>query len=183
MEHLSLSTTPPVSSRGNPKKIRQEEIENGSKKNSKSSKCRKRVGFAGLCLAVVMSAAVFSLLAPFYPDVASNNGLSDSVIGFVFAIFALMVMLVSPYLGVKMGEIGSNKMMIFGLALLSISTLLFSVLSSINPEHSSLFLIISIVLRVLQGIGAAGSETASYALAAQLYPEDLSYAVGVMETM
>ena len=146
-------------------------------------KWQRRLGFAGLCLAVVMSSAVFSLLAPFYPDVAANNGLSESTIGFIFAIFALMVMLVSPYLGVKMGDIGSRKMMLYGLALLSISTVAFSVLESIDPVHSTTFLVASIVLRVLQGIGAAGSETASYALAAQLYPDELSYAVGVMETM
>ena len=144
---------------------------------------KRRIGFFGLCLAVVMSSAVFSLLAPFYPDVASKSGLSENTIGLIFAIFALMVMLVSPYLGVKMGVFGSRKMMVFGLALLSISTIAFSILSSIDPVHSSSFLLVSIILRILQGIGAAGSETASYALAAELYPDDLSYAVGVMETM
>lgn len=153
------------------------------KPDKDDQKCRRRIGFAGLCLAVVVSSAVFSLLAPFYPDVAANNGLSDSTIGFIFAIFALMVMLVSPYLGVKMGEIGSKKMMIYGLGLLSVSTVAFSLLDSIDAVHSTFFLVISVLLRILQGIGAAGSETASYALAAQLYPDDLSYAVGVMETL
>ncbi len=153
------------------------------KKKRGVGKWRQRLGFSLLCLAVVISAAVFSLLAPFYPEVAANNGLSDGTVGLIFAIFALMVMVVSPYLGVKMDDIGSRSMMIIGLGVLSLSTIAFSALNSFSPEYSNTFLAISLVLRILQGIGAAGSETASYALAAQLYPDDLSYSVGFMETM
>jgi MFS family permease len=153
------------------------------KKGVDDNKWRRRVGFAGLCLGVVMSSAVFSLLAPFFPDVAAGNGVSEGTIGFIFAIFAFMVMVMSPYLGVKMDEFGSRKMMVFGLGLLGLSTVAFSVLDAIPAVHSNVFVGVSILLRILQGIGAAGSETASYALAAQLYPDDLSYAVGVMETL
>ena len=182
-----LDSTKKNAATGSPKGASQGSINDTplkkKRKSAQDNKWQRRLGFAGLCLAVVMSSAVFSLLAPFYPDVAANNGLSEGTVGFIFAIFALMVMLVSPYLGVKMGEIGSRKMMIYGLALLSVSTVAFSVLDSIDPVHSTIFLVVSVLLRILQGIGAAGSETASYALAAQLYPDDLSYAVGVMETM
>ena len=141
----------------------------------------KRLAFAGLALSDAAAAAAFSLLAPFYPKAARGMGLGDSTVGAIFAAFALVVFVGSPLLGARLRALGRRRMLCFGLLLLSVSTAAFALLPRVHNPTTYAF--VSLVLRMVQGAGAACTQTASYSLTAALFPEQLSLYLGVSETL
>jgi len=61
-----------------------------------------------LFLIMLLSAIGYSLMNPFYPSVAAEKGLSESIIGLIFSCFAISSFLVIPlipYLIKKFGRI------------------------------------------------------------------------------
>ena len=122
-------------------------------------------------------------------------------VGVVFASFSLVVFLSSPVFGVYMAHLGQRNTLFTGLALLSTATVGFgfmervrrsAVLRCILAPHSqalrfpqvgtgSVFFTYCIVMRLLQGLGSAATETASYAIAATLFPDNITAVLGILE--
>mmetsp|Transcript_23832 Transcript_23832/g.77498 ORF Transcript_23832/g.77498 Transcript_23832/m.77498 type:complete len:465 (+) Transcript_23832:94-1488(+) len=142
---------------------------------------RKRVSLFGLLIVTAVSSAAYSVVAPLLPQACEAKGLSSSSTAFVFGIFALVVLFASPILGAKMARLGQRKVLLVGLAILGVGTMLLALLQSF-PSGAP-FLVAATSLRVLQGFGSAATETASYALIARLFPEDVSFVLGLSETV
>ncbi len=123
--------------------------------------------------------AVYSVLASFFPQEAKAKRMSDELVGVVFAVFALVIFLASPFVGKLMTTHGKKTIYCSGLVLVAGSTVAFSV-ASLLPE-GPLFACWCLVMRLLQGVGSAMEETAAYAIIADMGSAELSFLMGITE--
>ena len=123
--------------------------------------------------------AVYSVLASFFPQEAKAKGMSDDMVGFVFAVFAAVIFVCSPFAGRLMSKYGKVWVYIWGISIVSVSTILFSIASWV-PAGAP-FAIWCIAMRLAQGIGSAMEETAMYAIIADLDSERVTLYLGICE--
>ena len=82
------------------------------------------------------SNACFSVLASFFDKVSEEHGASKSEVGFIFAIFAGINVIVSPIFGYLVPIIGINFMFISGMTLAGGCALLFRYMTDMSrPEQ------------------------------------------------
>ena len=93
--------------------------------------------------------AVYSVLASFFPQEAKSKGMSDDTVGVIFAIFAAVIFLCSPVAGRFMSRHGKVWVYIWGLCIVSASTISFS-LASLMPAGLP-FATWCLCMRLLQG--------------------------------
>ena len=133
-------------------------------------------GVAGA--AAAGDAASFGSAADRIPP-AAKRGVHQGAVGFVFASFSLVVFLSSPAFGVHMARLGQRNTLFCGLALLSAATVGFGFMERVGTGAT--FFGYCICMRVAQGLGSAAVETASYAIAATLFPESVTSVLGILE--
>ena len=112
-------------------------------------------------LANLVCHSVYSVLAAFFPQEGKAKGMSDDTVGVIFAAFAAVSIVCSPFVGRLMSMHGKVWIYILGLLLVSVSTISFSV-ASLLPAGAP-FAAWCLAMRILQGLGAALEETAAYA--------------------
>ena len=153
--------------------------------------------------------SVYSVLAAFFPQEAKAKGMSEDGVGIVFASFAAVIFVCSPFAGRLMSRHGKVWVYIWGLILVSFSTILFSLATWFSPGMP--FASWCLGMRILQGIGSAMEEvtclslgprvncyastcclpcslssheplqTAAYAIIAELDSENISFFLGICE--
>ena len=121
-----------------------------------------------------------SIMAPFFPNEASNKGMSETVSGFVFSFYALIVMISSPILGSLLPVIGAKFMLISGIFASGVSNILFGTLDRIIDLTS--FTVFCFIVRATEAIGVAAFSTASYTYIMYVFPDDIGTAFGLTET-
>lgn len=87
----------------------------------------------------------------------------------------------SPLLGARLTAFGRRRMLYSGLTTLAISTAAFAFVVDVRAPYTYVFM--SVFLRMVQGFGAACTQTASYSLTAALFPDRLSLYLGMSETV
>lgn len=95
--------------------------------------------------------AVYSVLAAFFPQEAKAKGTSDDGVGIIFASFAAVIFLCSPFAGRLMTKHGKVMVYLWGLLCVSISTISFAA-ASIVPSGWP-FYAFCLIMRLLQGVG------------------------------
>lgn len=125
--------------------------------------------------------AANSILAPFYPDVAIDKGVSKDIIGFIFSSHPIASFLFSLLLGKMMHFWGRKKILILGLLLQSLGLATFGAVIHIPNKY--LFIAISVVARTTQGIGLACYGSIAYAYIPLLYPDTVEKKISYMEIL
>jgi len=136
--------------------------------------------FVVLAIANFTSAACMSILAPFYPKVAEDKGVSPAQYGFVFGIHRLIMFLVSPLCGKYMKKIGPKFMFNCGLFTAGATSVLFGYLDDANNTMD--FFILSMAVRVVGAILGAGFTTARNSILASEFPNNIGTIFATMET-
>lgn len=142
-----------------------------------------RTSKVALCLAALSSSIVYGVLAPLLPDEAKHHGVGEQSTGMIFSAFAATVFLVSPVIGDKLiPYMGRKPSLLLGLLGLGCTTVLFAFVKQIAPESPLLFFSVCVFIRVLQGLTAALSEVASFAITASLCSgSELTGTLGLIE--
>lgn len=134
----------------------------------------------GLLLLNLIINMAISVIAPFYPAEASRRGMSQDIVGFVFAALPLGGFFFSLIFGKYMRYWGRKKLLIIGIFLLIIGFILFAIIDF--TENFAIFCSISIIGRMLQGLGLSAYASVCYAYLPILYKEDeLQEKIGYME--
>ena len=128
----------------------------------------------------ITSFLCMSIMAPFFPNEASNKGMSETVSGFVFSFYALIVMISSPILGSLLPVIGAKFMLISGIFASGVANILFGTLDRIIDLTS--FTVFCFIVRAMEAIGVAAFSTASYTYIMYVFPDDIGTAFGLTET-
>jgi MFS transporter, DHA1 family, solute carrier family 18 (vesicular amine transporter), member 1/2 len=120
-----------------------------------------KIALLVVTMAIFTDMLVYTTIVPVLPKYATGLGVSQQLIGVVFASYAVVFLAATPLVGVFSDKYGPRKPMILGLAGLFLSTLLFACAGNIEPL---------IIVRALQGLSAAATWTAGLALIADVFP-------------
>lgn len=102
----------------------------------------------------LMSQSAFSLLAPFYPDMAvKQKGLNSTLVGLVMASFSLSFVVASLVVGIKISKLGRRRVLYTGIILQGISMIGFG--SIVWVPDRLIFIILSFTFRLLGGVASA----------------------------
>ncbi|XP_070533941.1 MFS-type transporter SLC18B1-like [Ptychodera flava] len=132
-----------------------------------------------ISLANFCSFASFSILAPFFPGEASDMGASDTMIGFIFGWFALVMFVSSPIFGKFLPHIGAKFVYVAGEGVCGACSIIFGFLNKLDKGTE--FVVYCFLVRGVQALGAAASATASYAIIAKFFPDNVSTVFGLSE--
>ena len=136
--------------------------------------------FATISIVNICKAFCFALKAPFYPAVAESKGVVASEYGLVFGIFQLVIFIVSPFYGHYITTIGSKFMMVAGVFTTGCTCILFGQLVFI--DGTKVFLTLSFLVRIVEALGVAGCNTASFSILAQEFPDSVGSVMASLET-
>ncbi|XP_062379053.1 MFS-type transporter SLC18B1 isoform X1 [Sardina pilchardus] len=121
----------------------------------------------------------YSVLAPFFPNEAKKKGVSQTVIGLIFGWYALCVLVGSLLLGKYIVQIGAKLMIILGIFVSAVCTILFGLLD--RAAAGTPFIVLCFVIRSVNAVGFAAAMTASFAILAKVFPNNIATVLGCME--
>ncbi|EDV22587.1 uncharacterized protein TRIADDRAFT_58963 [Trichoplax adhaerens] len=126
------------------------------------------------------TSAAYSLLSPFFPEVAHQRGVGTVYIGLIFAIYPLAKGLTSLVIGVILPYVSIVYLLWAGLFLEACGTMIFGFLPHILDTTT--FIVFCFVTRWIQGMGAASYQTSAYACVASVFSDSLATTIGILET-
>ncbi|KAJ8960835.1 hypothetical protein NQ318_020131 [Aromia moschata] len=169
-------------------------------RDSKKFTVKQKIALVMLGTADFMSFCSMSIMAPFYPKEAASKGMTESMAGFVFGYYALVVFLSSPIFGkvvsmaasdlqydlltttllFQLPRLGVKLLFITGLLISGICSLLFGTLHII--DDLTLFTTLSFVIRGIGALGASAYSTAAYVIIINIFPDHAGAVRGLIET-
>ena len=70
---------------------------------------------------IALANSAYAIVAPFLPFEFERKGVDSSLMGYIFAIYSLAVILVSPMIGKLIKKFGRRNLITFGIFLMGIS--------------------------------------------------------------
>ncbi|CAG9864362.1 unnamed protein product [Phyllotreta striolata] len=133
------------------------------------------IGVADFCNAICVS-----LQAPFYPQIAESKNCTATEYGLVFGIFEFTVFLISPFYGQHLHKLGPKLVFNAGIYTTGICAILFGLLDKIQERTP--FIVLSFTIRIVEALGNAAFLTASFAIIAQEFPNNVATTFACLET-
>ncbi|XP_072935433.1 MFS-type transporter SLC18B1-like [Epargyreus clarus] len=133
-----------------------------------------------ISLADFFNAVCVALQAPFYPQEAEKKGCRATEYGLVFGIFELVVFLISPVYGAHLNRIGPRLLFNGGIFTTGTCAILFGLLDKVE-DHIP-FITLSFVIRIIEAMGNAAFLTASFAIIAKEFPNNVATMFASLET-
>ncbi|XP_014238865.1 MFS-type transporter SLC18B1-like [Trichogramma pretiosum] len=133
------------------------------------------ISIADFCNAICVS-----LQAPFYPAEAERKGATATEYGLVFGIFELVVFIISPFYGQRINQIGPKLMFNGGILTTGTCAIFFGFLDRVDGRYP--FIILSFVIRIVEALGNAAFLTASFAIIAKEFPDNVATTFASLET-
>uniref|UniRef100_T1KRF4 Major facilitator superfamily (MFS) profile domain-containing protein n=1 Tax=Tetranychus urticae TaxID=32264 RepID=T1KRF4_TETUR len=137
---------------------------------------QRQVILVAVCIALLLDNMLYMVIVPIIPDYLSTNRLiplriggkvvyegEDSAVGLLFAIKAMVQLLVNPFSGAIIDRLGYDVPMMIGLTIMFFSTSLFAC----GRSYGVLFF-----ARSLQGAGSAFADTGGLAMIADRFTEE-----------
>ncbi|CAL1265538.1 unnamed protein product [Larinioides sclopetarius] len=125
--------------------------------------------------------ACYSIIAPFFPQLARQKGLSAEQYSLVFGVYSLSQITFSVIVGRSLTKIGPKFIVLAGLFLTGGSTILFGCLEK-SPGGPTFFWL-CMAVRAVEGAGFAAYLTSSLAVIVRTFPTNPGYYVGLTETI
>ena len=129
-------------------------------------------------IGLLLVACTFSLIAPFYPNLAQSKGVPLWLIGIIFSAYPLSTLISSLLLGKYMVLLGRKLVLLSSFLLIAASMV---VLSPIEHLEFTPFVILSFAARILGGAGAGCIYTSVLSVFISDYPDCVQKMVGRME--
>ncbi|CAL1264903.1 unnamed protein product [Larinioides sclopetarius] len=125
-------------------------------------------------------ASAFSLQAPFFPREAELKGATPTQYGFVFSVFELVIIIMSPVYGKLIPRVSPKFLVTSGVLVGGVACCAFGSLDYVpagTPYIASAF-----IVRIVEGFGAASLMTASFTIIAATFPDTVATSFSLMET-
>ncbi|ODM97535.1 MFS-type transporter SLC18B1 [Orchesella cincta] len=110
---------------------------------------------------------------------ARQKGATASEYGLVFGILPATVFIISPFFGAKMSSLGPIRVFIGGVFTTGFGCIIFGLLNQIEGRVP--FILTSLFVRVVEAIGDAAFETASFTLIAAAFPQSIGTSMALLE--
>jgi MFS family permease len=144
---------------------------------------------SGICdkkVLLFMTAAVISncsyiIIPAFLPLELEKKGVDAKSFGIIFAAYPVAVILFSPLIGKMVERCGVVCFLSLGLLLMGASFIGYALMDMMTS--SNWILILSMMLRFIQGLASALIQTTNYSIIANDYATKMTRMVGIMEMM
>ncbi|XP_011498704.1 PREDICTED: MFS-type transporter SLC18B1-like [Ceratosolen solmsi marchali] len=133
-----------------------------------------------ISIADFANAICVSLQAPFYPHEAEKKGASATEYGLVFGIFELVVFIISPIYGQHINRIGPKLLFNGGILTTGTCAIFFGLLDKVEGHYP--FIVLSFLIRIIEALGNAAFLTASFAIIAKEFPDNVATTFASLET-
>ncbi|KAH1004874.1 hypothetical protein HUJ05_005642 [Dendroctonus ponderosae] len=150
--------------------------------NTKKAKLETNQKLSLLMLAIgdFLSVCALSIISPFFPAESARKGVSASISGLIFAVYALVVFVSSPIFGMQLPKIGAKPMFVFGAFVAGISNVMFGFIDRLNTFE--IFVAASFTIRIVEALGASAHSVAAYVLVVDIFPDNIGTVRGLLET-
>ena len=128
---------------------------------------------------ICIANAMYGLAAPFLPVELEAKGISPSMTGVIFAIYAVASVLAALVCGMYLDLVGHRCMLVFGVLLMASSIACFGLIESLTDKIA--ILVLSVALRFSQGVASGLINTSVYSYVAQAYPDNVEKVVSMSE--
>ena len=135
---------------------------------------------AAIYISLFLCCCPYTMIATFYPQIATSKGISYWVIGLVFSLDPIFGFFASMVLGKYMIHISRKIVIMLGLLFLSIST---AILSPIEYYDIEIVLVLSFLSRIFAGISSACIMTTADTICISDYPESIDLMIGRNEAV
>ncbi|XP_022912884.1 MFS-type transporter SLC18B1-like [Onthophagus taurus] len=162
------------------KDVESNNIQEETSKESTSFTLKQKVSLCMLATVEFTSYCSMSIMAPFYPREATAKGMSETLAGFVFSFYALVVFLSSPIFGKVLPKLGVKFTFIFGILTSGVCNIVFGTLQYI--DNTFVFTLLSFIIRGTEALGASAYSTAGYVLVINIFPKNGGVVRGILET-
>ncbi|XP_064652548.1 MFS-type transporter SLC18B1-like [Lineus longissimus] len=144
---------------------------------------KKKILAASLALTNFAAMFCLSVMAPFFPQLARTVGVSGTISGWIFGVFALVQFLTSPLFGKLVPRVGAWLLYQAGLFLAAGCTVLFGFVSYIpRDDGGTVFVVFCFMLRIFMALGCTALATASFAITGHEFADYASIMFGILET-
>lgn len=150
-------------------------------KTIKIGKLEIDLPLVSLCLMNFFLNAACSVIAPFYPAVASEAQLSAFEIGLVIGMHPVGGFIFGLIVAKFMVKLGRRNLM-WGSLVVTVLTLVLLGVSYYMTSNSGLFLAVGLISRFFMGCARSGYGSTTFAYAPLLWPEKVPRVIGIMET-
>jgi MFS family permease len=128
----------------------------------------------------LISQSAFSVMAPFYPDIAiDDRGMSAFMVGMVMSSFSITFVITSLFVGHNLGKIGRRRAIYVGIVIQTFSMVGFGCVIWIYDR--TMFMVASFVLRMIGGISCAFICVSAYAMTSIRYPDNVQAKISLLE--
>ena len=132
---------------------------------------KQKAIYIGLFLVCI----TYTMIAPFYPQIAQDKGVPLWLIGVIFSLNPLAYLITALFLGKYMVLIGRKNAVILSFALVSTSMIF---LSPIEDTSMNQLIILSLISRACGGIGSGFMFTAVITIFISDYPDKVQIMIG-----
>ncbi|GLG93155.1 Vesicular acetylcholine transporter [Gryllus bimaculatus] len=140
----------------------------------------QKLALTALCVVDFTSFCSMSVMAPFFPKEAASKGMSDTLSGFVFGFYALIMFLSSPLFGKILPRVGAKFLLMSGMFVAGGCNIIFGTLAHI--ESLEIFTLYCFMVRGMEALGASAYATASYVFVVDIFPDNIGSVLGILET-
>ena len=133
-----------------------------------------------LFIIISLLAISYSLIAPLFPFIAAKHSVGDTTVGIIFSFYALSNILVIPGINSLIYYIGRKTLCYISIYICALSTISFGLISSV--ESSAMFVFLSMMIMLFEGIGISILSIMIYSITASLSePSELKTNMGYLE--
>ena len=129
-------------------------------------------------IGLLLVCAAYSMVAPFYPQIAERKGVPIWLIGVIFSLNPLFNLITSLVLGKFMNTIGRKNIIVSCFIFVAGSMIFISPIEDCNMNQ---LIILSSISRILGGIGGGCIFTAGITIFISDYPDKIQTMIGRME--
>ncbi|KAL7642274.1 UNVERIFIED_CONTAM: hypothetical protein RMT77_006835 [Armadillidium vulgare] len=127
---------------------------------------------------IILSLSV-SLQAPFYPLVAEKKGASPLQYGIVFGVFNFILLVFCLIYGKIIPHVGAKLVSYTGIFSAGVCNILFGFVDKVND--TTVFIALSIAIRIIEAIGYAGFRTASISIISSEFSDTVEIGFGFIQ--
>ena len=121
----------------------------------------------------------YMLPVPILPEEALSRGISLDLVGVILAVYTITFLLSSFILGKMMALWGKVRFLNMALVILFLTTFLFGVVMLVREKN--VFIVVTTLLRLMQGLACGGYAVIIYSMVPEYYPERIEEVFSYME--
>ncbi|CAH1803160.1 unnamed protein product [Owenia fusiformis] len=157
----------------------QKDVDNSSAESQRMT-TEQKFTLVSLYVCYLFLGAYYSMLGPFFPQEANKKGASETMTGFIFGIYAIVVFLTSPFFGAILTRIGAKFMLVAGLFVAGGCSVIFGFLD--ESPGGLVYVVLCVAVRTLEALGTSACTTAVFAIMSFTFPDRVSTMFGILET-